>query len=186
MSRLVWGLGLIGFNMELTIYLCSVLGQMCRALPPLPYIMNMLVSSLCVSVLHRIVFRETFYTVTVITTLNVAITSICLQTFPLSVESLISDCDLLVVWYHLCCVCIVAQLVQLLSWMQVSSFSDSAPFSDMVQVAYCLSYYHHTSTYPVNGTDCCAICCMLPLLQVMHRARRYSACKAQKLKRLGT
>jgi hypothetical protein len=69
---------------------------MCGALPPLPYITNMLVPSLRVSVLHRVVVRETLYVVTVITTLSVAIMTICVQTFPLSVETLVSDCDFLV------------------------------------------------------------------------------------------
>jgi hypothetical protein len=69
---------------------------MCGALPPLPYIMNaLLVPSLNVSVLHRIIFRETFYTVTDITRLNVSVMPICMQIFPLSMESLIADCELL-------------------------------------------------------------------------------------------
>lgn len=81
--------------------------KMCGALSPLPYIMNMLlVPSLHVLVLHRIVFRETFYTVTNITTLNVAITSICMQIFPLSMELLISDCDLLVFWNRFLVLCL--------------------------------------------------------------------------------
>lgn len=81
--------------------------KMCGAVSPLPHVMNMLlVPTLRVSVLHRIIFRETFYTLTVIMTLNVAITSSFMQMFPLSMESLISDCDLLVFWNKFLVLCL--------------------------------------------------------------------------------
>jgi hypothetical protein len=147
------------------------------ALSPLPYIMNMLlVPFLHVLVLHRIIFRETFYTVTVIPTLNVAITSICMQIFPLSVESLISYCDLFSE---------ISSRAVFASWHNCCSYHHGCHFHRLqtlrhfltwCRVTCCLCHYHHISTYPVNSTDCCAIYCMLPLLQVIHHTRKYSAC----------